>query len=474
LLWFRQDLRVSDNPALLAAMAIGKPVVPVFIFAPAEEQMWAPGAASRWWLHHSLQRLDEDLRRLGSRLIVRTDTNSLTALRALAREYEATHVLWNRRYEPSSVRRDSSIKAALSQDGLEARSFNGALLHEPWEVSNKTGKPFQVFSAFWRHCLALPEPQAPAGEPARLPPPRRWPESSELTSLGLQPRIDWAQGIRAAWTPGSVTARALLQHFLNEGLSDYASQRDRPDLSGTSRLSPYLHFGEISPREVWHEVRRAALARGQHSSWRDSRFLAEIGWREFSHHLLYHFPSIPEAPLNSRFANFPWKTDPLSLDAWQRGATGYPIVDAGMRQLWKTGWMHNRVRMIAASFLVKDLLLSWHEGARWFWDTLVDADLANNSLGWQWVAGCGADAAPYFRIFNPITQATRFDPDGTYVRDWVPELARLPREWIHQPWAAPSEATSLAGVQLGVNYPHRLVDHDQARLTALAALATLR
>jgi deoxyribodipyrimidine photo-lyase len=322
--------------------------------------------------------------------------------------------------------------------------------------------------------LALPEPQAPVSEPANIPAPSHWLESLPLQALELEPRIDWARGIDATWSPGSAAAHASLQHFLKEGFSAYQANRDRPDMAGTSRLSPHLHFGELSPRQVWHEARRCALARGQHSSWRDSQFLTELGWREFSHHSIYHFPSLPEQPMNPTFAQFPWKVDALALRAWQSGASGYPIVDAGMRQLWKNGWMHNRVRMIAASFLVKDLQLSWNEGARWFWDTLVDADLANNSLGWQWVAGCGFDAAPYFRIFNPVSQATRFDPNGTYIRDWVPELARLPREWIHQPWMASTEALSEAGVRLGVTYPHRLVDHDLARLTALAALATLR
>jgi deoxyribodipyrimidine photo-lyase len=322
--------------------------------------------------------------------------------------------------------------------------------------------------------------------------PSRWPESAALESLQLLPRPDWAQGIRAAWTPGSAGALAGLQRFLADAWQEYPQRRDRPDMEGTSRLSPHLHFGELSARQIWHTVREFALARETPSrdaqvreapardtpapdapGWRESRFITEVGWREFAHHLLYHFPRSPEEPLNGRFARFPWKTQPESLRAWQRGATGYPIVDAGMRQLWHTGWMHNRVRMIAASFLVKDLLQPWTEGARWFWDTLVDADLAANTLGWQWVAGCGADAAPYFRIFNPVTQATRFDPEGTYVREWVPELARLPDEWIHQPWIAPLNVLHESGVRLGTNYPHRLVDHGQARLEALAALGTL-
>jgi deoxyribodipyrimidine photo-lyase len=472
LVWFRQDLRVADNPALAAALELGAPVVPVFIFAPEEEGNWAPGGASRWWLHQGLARLDEDLRRIGSRLIARRGPDSLAELLKLAGECKASHILWNRRYEPAVIARDRSIKAALREAALQARSYNGALLNEPWEIKNQAGNPFQVFTAYWRHVQSLSEPQAVLAAPAHLPPPGTWPRSQTIDGFGLLPRVDWTSGIRTAWTPGSAAAHATLKLFLQEAWDGYKTDRDRPAVSGTSRLSPHLHFGEISPREVWHTVRSFALARGQHSSWRESQFLTELGWREFAHHLLYHFPESPERPLNARFEGFPWSGNTAPLRAWQRGATGYPIVDAGMRQLWGTGWMHNRVRMIAASFLVKDLLQPWTEGARWFWDTLVDADLASNTLGWQWVAGCGADAAPYFRIFNPVTQATRFDPEGTYVREWIPELARLPREWIHQPWAASPAVLSDAGVQLGVNYPQRLVDHSQARIEALKALGT--
>jgi deoxyribodipyrimidine photo-lyase len=473
LVWFRQDLRLADNPALTAALKLGGPVVPVFILAGAEEGEWRPGAASRWWLHHSLSRLDEDLRRLSSRLIFRSATDSLAALLELAQECDAQEVLWNRRYEPASVARDRRIKTALRAAGLRATSFNGALLHEPWEIKNKTGNPFQVFTPFWRHCVASGEPDPPLPQPQHLPSPQHWPQSLDIARLDLLPRRDWAAGMRARWTPGSAAAHASLETFLCNTWGEYKTLRDRPDLAGTSRLSPHLHFGEISPREIWHSVRNFATQKGPQSNWRDSQFLTELGWREFAYHLLYHFPQAPEQPLNTRFARFPWNSNPAALSAWQHGRTGYPIVDAGMRQLWQTGWMHNRVRMIAASFLIKDLLLPWQDGARWFWDTLVDADLANNSLGWQWVAGCGADAAPYFRVFNPLTQATRFDPEGTYVREWVPELALCPREWIHQPWAAPPEVLRDAGVRLGSNYPQRLVDHDLARLEALKALATL-
>ena len=474
LVWFRQDLRLADNPALAAALQLGAPLVPVYIFAPDEEGAWAPGGASRWWLHQSLSRLDEDLRRLGSRLIVRNGADSLAQLKELARQCDARHVLWNRRYEPRITARDQLIKAGLREAGLESRSFNSALLHEPWDIANKSGSPYLVFTAFWRHCLSLADPQPPLPAPVHVPSPPRWPRSEPLAQLELLPRINWAGGLREAWTPGSAGAHHSLRQFLGEALEEYSTLRDRPDYAGTSRLSPHLHFGEIGPREIWHAARALGLARGQHSGWRTSQFLTELGWREFAYHSLYHFPHVPEQPLNPRFARFPWNDNPTALRAWQRGATGFPIVDAGMRQLWHTGWMHNRVRMIVASFLVKDLLLPWSEGARWFWDTLVDADLASNTLGWQWVAGCGTDAAPYFRIFNPVTQATRFDPEGTYVRQWVPELKRLPKEWIHHPWEAAAATLRDAGVQLGLNYPQRLVEHDQARRDALAALATLK
>jgi deoxyribodipyrimidine photo-lyase len=301
--------------------------------------------------------------------------------------------------------------------------------------------------------------------------PASWPASA---SLSLLPKIDWTQGLATEWTPGAGGAHARLERFLRCAFEDYAVERDQPGILGTSRLSPHLHFGEIGPRQVWSAVGHAARGAGRHSSWRDSQFLTELGWREFAYHLLYHFPATPERPLRASFERFPWKSDPTALEAWRRGRTGYPIVDAGMRELWSSGWMHNRVRMIVASFLVKDLLLPWTEGARWFWDTLVDADLANNTLGWQWVAGCGADAAPFFRIFNPVSQGERFDPAGDYVRRWVPELAALPHAWIHRPWAAPADVLHSAGVALGESYPRPLVDHDAARKDALAALARVK
>jgi len=471
IVWFRQDLRVADNPALTAAR--DGPVIPVFVFAPNEDGAWAPGGASRWWLHHSLARLKEALEGLGSTLCLRTSDDSLRTLLALAQECGATRIVWNRRYEPAIIARDQRIKTALRQAGLQVDSYNGSLLHEPWNIQTKSGGPFQVFTPFWRHCLSLPDPMEPLAAPSMIA-PDRWPFCATLESLDLLPHIDWAGGMRAAWTPGSIGAQESLQRFLAAAFEDYGALRDRPAVRGTSRLSPHLHFGEISPREIWHATRQFAQGRDANNAWRQSQFLAEVGWREFAHHLLYHFPQTPTAPLRSNFARFPWASNEAALAAWTRGLTGYPIVDAGMRQLWQTGWMHNRVRMIAASFLVKDLLTDWTHGARWFWDTLVDADLASNTLGWQWVAGCGADAAPFFRIFNPTTQGSKFDPVGAYVRRWVPELSRLPDDWIHRPWDAPSGVLATAGIRLGTDYPQRIVDHDVARKAALGALAVVK
>ena len=471
LVWFRQDLRVADNPALAAAREDGGGVVPVYIFAPEEEEIWRPGAAACWWLHHSLDSLAADLSALGSRLVLRRSGNSLGELLALARDCGADRIVWNRRYEPLIRVRDTRVKEALREAGFAAHSFNGALLHEPAAVKSGSGGAFQVFTPFWRRCLALPDPPAPVPAPRALPVPAHWPVSQTLADFQLLPVRDWCAGIRAAWLPGSAAAQVKLDGFLRHSFADYAQSRNRPDLSGTSRLSPHLHFGEIGPRQVWHAARAAGSALS--ADWRGSQFLAELGWREFGHHLLYHFPRLPGEALRANFRSFPWKSDLPALRRWQRGETGYPIVDAGMRELWQTGWMHNRVRMIAASFLVKDLLLSWEDGARWFWDTLVDADLAANTLGWQWVAGCGADAAPFFRIFNPGLQGAKFDPAGRYVRRWIPEIAKLPDQWLHQPWLAPPEVLRAGAVRLGRDYPDRLVEHGAARAAALAALSSI-
>jgi len=443
LVWFRHDLRLDDNPAVLAAAARGR-VVPVFIWAPDEEAPWQPGAASRWWLHQSLESLAESLAKLGCPLVIRRGPTR-EALLQLVKETGATHVAWNRRYEPAVVKRDTAIKQALTADGLTAESFGGGLLYEPVHVATKQGKPYQVFTPFWRALLARDEPAEPQAAPRKLEPARaKPPKSVTIESLGLLPAIDWAGTMRKTWSPGEAGAAKRLKAFLAKPLADYGSGRDRPDHAGTSSLSPHLHFGEISPRRVWHAVRVAAGGKpAAKLTGSPEVYLRELGWREFANHLLYHFPRTPEAPLRADYARFPWADDPVGLRAWQRGRTGFPIVDAGMRQLWATGWMHNRVRMIVASFLVKDLRISWLEGARWFWDTLVDADLAANTLGWQWAAGCGADAAPYFRIFNPTSQQQKFDPDEAYIDRWVARDA---------------------------SYPEPIVDHAEARKLALAAL----
>ncbi|MBM4011820.1 MAG: deoxyribodipyrimidine photo-lyase [Planctomycetes bacterium] len=441
IVWFRNDLRLDDNPALVAAASRGA-IVPVFIWAPDEERPWEPGAASRWWLHGSLQALAADLEKAGAPLVIRRGP-SLDALRAVAAESRAGGVVWNRRYEPAVIARDTSIKKALTAAGLAAESFNGSLLFEPMHVATKEGRPYQVFTPFWRALLAKDEPAEPASAPRRLRGVERAPKSLSVEALGLLPTIRWDATMATTWKPGPAGAARRLDRFLEKALAGYATDRDRPDHEGTSCLSPHLHFGELSPRRVWHAVRSAVGGKpaARITSGGAEAYLRELGWREFANHLLYHFPHTPDAPLRADYAKFPWAQDPIGLRAWQRGRTGFPIVDAGMRQLWATGWMHNRVRMIVASFLVKDLRVSWLEGARWFWDTLVDADLAANTLGWQWAAGCGADAAPYFRIFNPTSQGEKFDPDGTYVDRWA-----------------------------GTGYPEPIVDHAAARSLALEAL----
>jgi len=469
IVWFRQDLRLRDNPAFAAAVRRGGAVVPVYILDDAGEGDWRPGAASRWWLHHSLTSLAGALRKSGLRLILRRGESG-PEIERLIRATGATAIFWNRRYAPASVARDAALKASLAKRGLEALSFNASLLFERDTVRNKSGAPFQVFTPFWRHCQSL-EVEPPGRTPsAPFPAPDDWPASLELAALDLLPRVRWDREFSTKWEPGEAGALKNLNRFVAGPIEGYADERDRPGVGGTSALSPHLHFGEIGPRQVWAAVQALSKESGVFPANRGAQvFLNEIGWREFAHHLLFHFPQTPAEPLRPAFAEFPWRDDPDGLKAWQRGQTGYPIVDAGMRQLWATGWMHNRVRMISASFLVKHLRISWREGAAWFWDTLVDADLANNTLGWQWSAGCGADAAPYFRIFNPTLQARKFDPDGDYVRRWVPELARLPGRFVHEPWTAPNPVLAEAGVGLGADYPRPIVDHGAARIAALAA-----
>jgi deoxyribodipyrimidine photo-lyase len=438
LAWFRLDLRLADNPALDAAVAGGAPVIPVFVYAPEEEGEWAPGAASRWWLHRSLGALERSLADRGSRLIIRRGP-AAEALAAVAEETGASTVYFNRRYEPYEMERERRVAQAL-----RVESFPGDLLFAPGAISKSDGTPFRIFTAFWNACRRAPGPRVPLRAPNRIPAPARWPRSLAPGEPELAPQVDRAAGFEEAWRPGERHALDRMHEFFEHAVRDYAADRDRPDRDGTSRLSPHLHFGEISARQVWHAAYEcAARDRGMRAGV--EAFVRQLVWREFAHHLLFHFPHTPLEPLRPEFREFPWRADERKWNAWTQGGTGYPLVDAGMRQLWRTGWMHNRVRLVAASFLVKHLLIPWQRGAKWFWDTLVDADLANNTLNWQWVAGCGADAAPFFRVFNPAAQAKKFDPEGAYVERWAPG-----------PWPPP------------------IVGHERAREEALEAWAAIR
>jgi len=470
LVWFRQDLRLADNPALAAAVARGALLIPFYVLDETTPARWAPGGASRWWLHHSLAALAEELERRGARLVLRRGAAAVTVPR-LAKESGAAAVFWNRHVEPFWRDAEAAIETALGRTGVAVESFNATLLREPAEIATKNGTPFKVFTPFWRALRTAGDPPTPRGAPRSLPGGAPTLPGDALADWSLLPsKPDWAGGLRACWRPGEAGASERLGAFLDQALHAYEQDRDRPDLPGTARLSPHLHWGEIGPRQVWHatldHVRAAGGGPLETQAW---AFLRQLGWREFSRHLLYHWPRLPEAPWKAPFAAFPWREDQAGLRAWCAAETGYPIVDAGLRELWTTGWMHNRVRMIAASFLVKHLLIPWQQGEAWFWDTLVDADLANNAASWQWVAGSGADAAPYFRIFNPVRQGERFDPEGAYLRRWLPELAALSDSYIHRPWTAPADGLAAAGVTLGRSYPKPIVDHAAARQRALAA-----
>lgn len=461
LVWFRQDLRVSDNPALVTAAKAGR-VLPVFILEdPAHSGETHPlGGASRWWLHGSLAAL---AKRLPGLVLLRGSARHL--IPEVARKAGAEAVFWNRCYDPHSVERDTDIKAALKEEGIDARSFKASLLYEPWELETKTGGPYKVYSPFWKAARQL-EIDAPLEVPEKVE-FAGFDKGYELEDLELLPkRPNWAKGWEELWQPGEKAAQQRLTAFLDDGLEGYGALRNRPDLPNVSRLSPALHFGDISPRQVWAKVKERISERESVAS-DGMKFLSELAWREFSHHLLYHFPKLPCENWRPAFDAYPWRDSSEDLERWKLGKTGYPIVDAGMRELWQTGYMHNRVRMIAASFLVKHLRLHWSHGEAWFRDTLLDADLANNSAGWQWVAGSGADAAPYFRIFNPMTQGEKFDPDGHYVRRWVPELKDLPTKYLFAPFEADKETLETAGVRLGDTYPEPIVDHARARQAAL-------
>ena len=464
ILWFRRDLRTRDNPALLAAAEGGRPIIPVYVVDDLDQ-----GGASRWWLHHSLESLDRSLRPHGSRPVFRNGRPADVLGEIVART-GASDVYFNRRFEPAARRQEADVEQAIAGTcGIHA--FDGALLRYPDEPRTLSGKPFKVFTPYWKAATAMGDPDRPGPAPAKLITMDGGLESPDIHELGLLPsKPDWAGGLRATWTPGESGALERLDSAVDIAGS-YAELRDRPDREATSRLSPHLHFGELSPRQVWHDVASGNTRSGKTGA---DALLRQLFWREFSTYLLFHFPSLPDTPLRKEFEDFPWVDDRVGFHAWQRGLTGYPIVDAGMRQLWHTGWMHNRVRMIAASFLVKDLLVPWQDGADWFLDTLVDADLANNSASWQWVAGCGTDAAPYFRIFNPVLQGQKFDPLGDYVRRWVPELERLPARYIHEPWTAPLDEQKAANMVIGEDYPEPIVNHREARDLALTAYRAIR
>ena len=453
IVWFRQDLRLQDNPAFAEACRRHDKIIPIYIL----DEIPAPiGGAQRWWLHHSLASLEKGLEKLGLTLCLRKG-NAFDVLKQLVADHQIESIYWNRCYDPVSIERDTGIKKAFQTDGIEVLSSNGSLLHEPWQIKNMSGQFFKVFTPYWRTCIKqmnIPEPYMIARTPKGVEA-----KSDSLASWKLLPiKPNWAEAFGDYWQPGEEGASKKLADFVENNLKGYNTSRDKPAEDSTSKLSPHMHFGEISPWQIWRAMACVTLDKACDLKSVE-RFLSEIGWREFSYYLLYHFPTLPKANYKSNFDVFPWKNDENHLRRWQEGMTGYPIVDAGMRELWHTGYMHNRVRMIVASFLTKDLFIDWRFGASWFLDTLVDADLASNSASWQWVAGCGADAAPYFRIFNPILQGEKFDPKGDYIKRWVPELKSVPAKWVHKPWMAP--------VGLAKDYPEPIVDHLEARNKAL-------
>ena len=461
ILWFRQDLRLQHHPTFEAAKATGQPILPLYILDDDTPAPWKMGAAQRWWLYHSLHALNKDLQAQGGNLILRRGSPS-QILKNVLKESGAQSIYWSRCYEPFAIARDTELKKEFIEQGINIKSFNASLLFEPWEIKNQQGHPYKIFTQFWKKCLAQ-GPRFPTF--ANTTSPQFYPhlESEALTTWRLTPtHPNWAQGFSELWQPGEAGAHQKLEDFCTDRLTTYKEARNHPGKHGTSRLSPHLHFGEISPHQLWHRLHQLSPLNSSAES-----YLSEIGWREFCYHLLYAFPLLPERPFQEKFTTFQWQTDDKALRLWQQGKTGYPIVDAGMRELWQTGWMHNRVRMIVASFLTKHLLLPWQEGEKWFWNTLVDADMANNAANWQWVAGCGVDAAPYFRIFNPILQGEKFDPQGVYIRRWVPELKSLSNTFIHKPWQASQAELHQANVILGETYPLPLVNHEMARGLAL-------
>lgn len=472
IIWFRRDLRLNDNPALRAAVAAaGSDLVCLFIRETAG-QLRRLGGASRWWLDKSLRSLSADIEARGGQLVLRTG-DAGNVLARVIQETGATSVFWNRRYDLAGREIDAAIESDLKAQGITAKSFNGSVLTDPWTQAPSSGGYYKVFSPYWRalqaNYVCPPAAEAPTALASRQL------HSEEIEDWALHPTSpDWATGFAPLWTPGESGAQARLEQFLSDSVDDYGDDRDRPDIEhGTSGLSPHLAFGEISPTQIWRAT-QSRIDAGSIDEKNGLKFLSEVAWRDFSYVLLFHNPNLADENYKSVFDLMPWQQNDALLTAWRSGRTGYPIVDAGMRQLWHTGWMHNRVRMIVASFLTKHLLIHWRLGEDWFWDTLVDADPAANSASWQWTAGSGADAAPYFRIFNPILQGEKFDQSGDYVRKWCPELTRLPRKYLYQPWSAGPQILHQAGITLGDTYPAPIVDHKFARARALAAYETLK
>ena len=467
---FRNDFRLEDNPALNGAVSQKTSIVPVFIYDPSLIDDWSLGGASKWWLHASILDLKTQIKGLGGQFILKSG-NTLKVIQELVQETGAQSVYWNRRYQSDEVKVDKAVKQWLQDQAIHVESYKASILEEPWTTANKEGLPYKVYTPFWKSVKDRPINPPESLDLSSLRFSSQEIHSESLDSLGLLPEsLDWPSKLADFWDVSESKAQILLDEFIKEASDEYHTERDRPDTTGTSFLSPYLRWGQISPRQIAH----ALCTRCDLEEIGPLTYLKEIYWREFAYYVLYHFPETPKKPLQKKYEKFPWESDTQSLDRWKKGETGYPIVDAGMRQLYATGWMHNRVRMIVASFLVKHMLHSWNAGAAWFWDTLVDADLASNTLGWQWSGGCGADAAPYFRIFNPMIQGMKFDPEGLYVKRWVPELSDMKPENIHQPWEASAEELKAASVVLGTSYPKAIIEHSFGRERALSALSSIK
>jgi len=467
-MWFRQDLRLADNPALSKALEDGK-TLPIFIFDNVNSKEYINGAASKWWLHHSLTKLNKSLK---SKLCFFIG-NPIDILNEINNKLKISNIFWCRCYEPWRIKRDKKIKKYFNDQNINVNTLNGSLLWEPWNIAKKDGTPYKVFTPYYRKgCLNSDKPRMPLPVPnlSNLISIENY--GLNIDDLDLMPKQNWYSKMTSLWSPGEEGGLNKIEEFISNGLNNYKEGRNFPSNQNVSQLSPHLHFGEVSPNQVWY---RAKTKEGKLGIKKDlDHFLSELGWREFSFNLLYHFPFLPKENLQKKFDNFPWDNDKDKLKKWQRGLTGYPIVDAGMQELWQTGYMHNRLRMVVGSFLVKNLLLHWHHGERWFWDCLIDADLASNSAGWQWIAGSGADAAPYFRIFNPITQGQKFDPEGRYTRKYLPVLRNMPDKFLFNPWEAPEDVLKSADVKLGDNYPLPIVEIGSSRQKALEAFSTTK